>query len=53
MNNKSFDSERIALGYANRPWIHKAVIEEVKKEYPMKCPFKNGLDVGCGAGISI
>lgn len=52
MNHKSFDTERIALGYANRPWIHKAVIEEVKKEYPMKCPFKNGLDMGCGAGLS-
>ncbi len=29
MNNKSFDSKRIALGYAKRPWLHKSVIEQL------------------------
>ena len=29
MNNKSFDSKRIARGYAKRPWLHKSVIEKM------------------------
>ena len=28
MDSRSFDSKRIALGYAKRPWLHKEVIEE-------------------------
>lgn len=52
MNNKAFDSERIASGYANRPWIHKNIMMEAAKEYTDIIPFQNGLDVGCGAGLS-
>ena len=52
MNNKSFDTKRIAEGYANRPWLHKYVIEQIKLDYPTKFNYKNGLDVGCGAGLS-
>ncbi|MCR4781348.1 MAG: hypothetical protein K5851_01175, partial [Lachnospiraceae bacterium] len=31
MNNKSFDSHRIAEGYAKRPWLHKGIIERFRK----------------------
>ncbi len=50
----SFDSKRIALGYAKRPWLHKEVIERVKRDCGLEPghTFKNGLDVGCGAGLS-
>lgn len=50
MNNKSFNTKRIAQGYAKRPWLHKGVIEELKAE--IGDAFENGLDVGCGAGLS-
>ena len=54
MNNKSFDSKRIAEGYAKRPWLHKGVIERFKADcaLPGDVVFENGLDVGCGAGLS-
>lgn len=54
MDNKSFDSRRIAEGYAKRPWLHKSVMEALKRdlELPEGFRFKNGLDVGCGAGLS-
>ncbi len=54
MNNRSFDSHRIAEGYAKRPWLHKAVIDRFRKDcgLPDDHVFKNGLDVGCGAGLS-
>lgn len=54
MNNKSFDSKRIALGYAKRPWLHKSVIEQLKRDCDLAEDhrFRNGLDVGCGAGLS-
>ena len=52
MNNKSFDSKRIAEGYAKRPWLHKAVMEQIKKDCEVGRTFKKGLDVGCGAGLS-
>jgi len=54
MDNKAFDSKRIAEGYAQRPWLHKSVIETVKKDLGISedFKFKNGLDVGCGAGLS-
>ena len=32
MDNKAFDSKRIAQGYAKRPWLHKSVIEQIKKD---------------------
>ncbi|MBP5609429.1 MAG: methyltransferase domain-containing protein [Lachnospiraceae bacterium] len=54
MDSRSFDSKRIALGYAKRPWLHKEVIERVKRDcgFEPGYTFKNGLDVGCGAGLS-
>lgn len=53
MNNKSFDYKRIALGYAkDRPFLHSQVIELVKKDIGFQGNFENGLDVGCGAGLS-
>lgn len=54
MDNKAFDSKRIAHGYAKRPWLHKSVIEKIKQDcsLPKDYIFKNGLDVGCGAGLS-
>ena len=53
MDNKLFNSKRIASGYANdRPWLHKSVIEQIKADFADKIPFQNGLDVGCGAGLS-
>ena len=53
MNNKSFDHKRIANGYAkDRPWLHKLVMDKVKSDCTLYKPFKNGLDVGCGAGLS-
>lgn len=52
MNNKSFDSKRIAAGYAKRPWLHKSVMEQIKEDCEVKYNFRNGLDVGCGAGLS-
>lgn len=54
MDNKSFDSKRIAEGYAKRPWLHKTVIEQIKKDCNLGegYLFSKGLDVGCGAGLS-
>lgn len=52
MDNKSFDSKRIAEGYVKRPWLHEKVIEQLKSDYHITKNFKNGLDVGCGAGLS-
>ena len=54
MNNKSFDSKRIAEGYAQRPWLHRSVMDNLKKDLGLSSEykFKNGLDVGCGAGLS-
>ncbi len=54
VNNKSFDSKRIALGYAKRPWLHKSVMEQLRADCSLGADykFKNGLDVGCGAGLS-
>ncbi|WP_029232877.1 class I SAM-dependent methyltransferase [Butyrivibrio sp. VCB2006] len=54
MNNKSFDSKRIAYGYAKRPWLHKSVIKQLQIDCNLVADFtfKNGLDVGCGAGLS-
>ena len=54
MDNKSFDSKRIALGYAKRPWLHKSVIEQLLRDcnFDDTYKFRNGLDVGCGAGLS-
>lgn len=51
MNNKSFNYKRIAEGYKNRPFLHKQVIEQLQKDIQVSF-FYNGLDVGCGAGLS-
>ena len=51
MNNKLFDSKRIAEGYKDRPFLHKQVIEQLQKDIYVSS-FHNGLDVGCGAGLS-
>ncbi len=51
MDNKSFDSKRIAEGYAKRPWLHKKVMEQIQKDCNIE-QLENGLDVGCGAGLS-
>lgn len=54
MDNKSFDDKRIAQGYASdRPQLHKFVIERLKSDLNVTKPFHNGLDVGCGAGLSL
>ncbi len=50
MNSESFSTKRIAEGYAKRPWLHKNVIEAISPA--LGGPFRNGLDVGCGAGLS-
>ena len=54
MDNRSFDSKKIALGYAKRPWLHKSVIEQLLCDCNLDeaYKFKSGLDVGCGAGLS-
>lgn len=54
MDNKSFDSDRIAEGYTKRPWLHKSVIDALKFDLDISdnYRYKNGLDVGCGAGLS-
>lgn len=51
MDNKAFDSKRIAEGYAKRLWLHKEVMEQIKKDCNIEY-LENGLDVGCGAGLS-
>lgn len=53
MNNTviDFDFERIAQGYRRRPYLHKQVIERFRQEVSSRM-FENGLDVGCGAGLS-
>ena len=54
MDNRSFDSKRIAEGYLNRPWLHKSVMDALRKDLELAegFRFRNGLDVGCGAGLS-
>lgn len=51
MDNITFDSQRIAEGYAKRPWLHKEVIKQIRRDCNIE-QLKNGLDVGCGAGLS-
>ncbi len=51
MNSKDFDFQRIAEGYKRRPFLHKQVIERFRKDVTSRL-FFNGLDVGCGAGLS-
>ena len=51
MNNKSFDYKRIAEGYKDRPFLHKQVMEQLQRDMSISY-FHNGLDIGCGAGLS-
>lgn len=51
MTPKDFDFRRIAEGYKNRPFLHKQVIERFQKDITDHI-FPNGLDIGCGAGLS-
>jgi len=51
MDNKSFDYERIAIGYKNRPFLHGQVLNKLQEDIGER-KYKNGLDVGCGAGLS-
>jgi len=32
--------------------LHKSVMAQIKVDCEVECTFKNGLDVGCGAGLS-
>lgn len=62
MDNRAFDYQRIAEGYAkDRPFLHARVMERIKRDLDTvkelspsgrSLPFSNGLDVGCGAGLS-
>ncbi len=53
MNNQSFDFKRIAEGYAkDRPYLHPQVMAKVKNALSMEGKFHNGIDIGCGAGLS-
>lgn len=50
---RSFDSQRIAGGYAkDRPFLHKQVMELLRKDLHINGNFQKGLDIGCGAGLS-
>lgn len=51
MNSKDFDFQRIAEGYKRRPFLHKQIIERFQKDITSQT-FSNGLDIGCGAGLS-
>lgn len=51
MHKLSFDYKRIAEGYAkDRPFLHGQVMERLTKR--LHRHYENGLDVGCGAGLS-
>ena len=53
MDSNSFNSKRIAAGYANdRPFIHSRVIDIIKSDLKITDNFTNGIDIGCGAGLS-
>ena len=52
MNNISFNSKRISEGYLKRPWLHKEVIEIIKRDLNITTLYQSGLDIGCGAGLS-
>lgn len=51
MDAKDFDFQRIAEGYKRRPFLHAQIIERFKKDVTSRI-FSNGLDIGCGAGLS-
>lgn len=51
MDARDFDFQRIAQGYKKRPFLHKQVIERFHRDVASR-NFCNGLDIGCGAGLS-
>ncbi|MDE6213084.1 MAG: class I SAM-dependent methyltransferase, partial [Lachnospiraceae bacterium] len=51
MDAKDFDFQRIAEGYKRRPFLHKQIVERFQKDVTSEI-FSNGLDIGCGAGLS-
>lgn len=51
MAQNSFDFQRIAQGYKDRPFLHKQVIERFQRVVTDR-KFARGLDAGCGAGLS-
>lgn len=51
MDSGDFNFQRIAEGYGKRPFLHKQVIERFQKDINFRT-FSNGLDIGCGAGLS-
>ena len=51
MDARDFDFQRIAQGYKKRPFLHKQVIERFHRDVAFR-NFCNGLDIGCGAGLS-
>lgn len=50
MAERIFDAARIAEGYRKRPFLHPQVISIFTGKTDRK--YENGLDVGCGAGLS-
>ena len=51
MTPNDFDYQRIAQGYQKRPFLHKQIIERFQRDVTSRM-FSNGLDIGCGAGLS-
>lgn len=53
MNDRLFDQKRIAEGYAkDRPYLHGQIVDMLRKDWKPDCFYRNGLDVGCGSGLS-
>lgn len=53
MKEVSFDYKRIAKGYAkDRPYLHARFMERLRGNLDLDKNFQNGLDIGCGAGLS-
>lgn len=53
MEQKLFDYKRIAEGYAkDRPYLHGKVMKKLVERLNLTENYENGLDIGCGAGLS-
>jgi len=53
INQQQFDYKRIAEGYAkDRPFLHGHVMEMVRAKMQLTQNYGNGIDIGCGAGLS-
>lgn len=51
MDSKDFDFQRIAEGYKRRPFLHEQIIDRFQTDVTSRI-FSDGLDIGCGAGLS-